>query len=133
MYIWILIGKLGPTPGMALPQLPGETGCFLCNEEGFLQGSKEGLLAEAGVSELPRRPAVPLTCWEDVSTAKKEIPPGGSPGGLRVGLTEWGGHQLWSELLVTAGLPGSLLTCGCSLESKHFVDSVVWVLLAIMF
>ena len=60
MYIWILIGKLGPTPGMALPQLPGETGCFLCNEEGFLQGSKEGLLTEAGVSEVPRRPAVPL-------------------------------------------------------------------------
>lgn len=60
---------------MALPQLPGETGCFLCNEESFLQGSKEGLLAEAGVSELPRRPAVPLTCWEemDVSTAKKEV------------------------------------------------------------
>lgn len=45
------------------------------DEEGFLQSSKEGLLTEAEVSELPRRPAVPLTCWEemDVSTAKKEV------------------------------------------------------------
>lgn len=75
VYIWVLIGKLGPMPGMALPQLPGETGCFFCDEEGFLQSSMEGLLTEAEVSELPRRPAVPLTCWEemDVSTAKKEV------------------------------------------------------------
>ena len=48
---------------------------FFCDEEGFLQSSKEGLLAEAEVSELPRRPAMPLTCWEemDVSTAEKEV------------------------------------------------------------
>lgn len=90
VHIWILIGKLGPKPDVVLPQLPGETWSFLHNKGGLVQGSKESLLAEAGVTELPRRPAAPLTSWEetDISTEKKEV--GHAPGDLSGGLTEPG-------------------------------------------